>query len=88
MPTAAEKAAAAAAKAAETTAADTTTPATELSAEEVAERELTAETKSLLKRYGLKRAIVEIKTQNVVFDADLIERLLEKSADEYTIISA
>lgn len=56
----------------------------ELTAEQV----LTAEVKALLKQYKLKRAIVETKSQNVIFDETLIKRLLEKDAEAYTEITA
>lgn len=65
--------------------------ATEPSAEKTeltAEQEQAAEVKALLKRYGLPRAIVEIKTGTVTFDADLIERYLERDAEAYTEIKA
>ena len=65
--------------------ADNATPEkVELTAEQLLE----AEVKELLKRYGLKRAIVEKKTSQVTFDDALITRMLAKDAKAYTEITA
>lgn len=52
----------------------------ELTAEEIK----TAEVKELLKRFGLKRALVDQKTGNVHFDEAYIKRLDPKAHTEIT----
>lgn len=66
---------------------------TELSAEEqlaaiaqLAAEELSAEIRELLKRNGLKRAIIDRKSMVVTFDSALIERLLAADESAYIII--
>ncbi len=64
--------------------ADTKELTPEQAAAAAAEEAKTAEIRELLKRYGLKRALVDKKTGDVHFDETYIKRLDAKAHTEIT----